>query len=300
MSGFRRLKQHIRGNASLYQAAVILAGAVFVCLVFIQAVKWWKRQPTAEKAHWETIEEPETVERPSPEEREIDLSTPPNELSRAAFLRHIDAVYGGMTQTVHSMRKTGTLQMQDNEFEVDYMFRVPAMSRYHMTLDGIRFRTVCNGEIAWTQAYRDGFEGPVKIETGANRELILRNSLMATPPPITLRNSEDWSWREPIVEDGKKSYVIEVQYPGFSETMYFDARTWLCYKRERDDIGEDEKEIHITAIFSDFQFIDGKVFSMIEEVRINGESHNKFIIDTIELNPGILTDAFDPPADSNS
>ena len=169
----------------------------------------------------------------------------------------------------------------------------PNLMRFRLEAGGVTVTTTCDGQKAWLETresaqvrHRDlsGRE-LIEVQREARFEGPLYRSLTKSKTTVSFAGKDRSGDIEVI--------VLRVQKSGSTDSLhYLDVKTAYVHRVDRlNEYGE----VVLQTLFRDYRLVDGYPFAHEVESRVAGELVSLTKIDSIVINPGILSLFFSYP-----
>jgi hypothetical protein len=214
--------------------------------------------------------------------------------------RTIEAM-GGLSrlESISSLHKSGKLYQSDNVYAVEYYFKRPNQLRFRLEREAVAMTMAYDGEIAWRQIEVERVARPWVALDNMEQGVMRRNAEMVLPV-TRFFNELQYLTKLPDADVGEHACFV-VQYEGplqATQVFYIDKVEYLVRKRTRTDRFNDGPERELEVLYLDYRQIEGRQIAFEEDVIIDGVPDNRFVVDEVTVNPGILGEYFSPPPSS--
>jgi hypothetical protein len=211
------------------------------------------------------------------------------------ILQRYTESYGGFrdADALSSLSVEGTIEQDGQTFSFLMRKKRPYSMRYRLSSGMNKVVTGYNGSVGWL---RFEVDGEVVIEVlDASAEAALREQARFDSPLFRhLEKSEnDLKLIERATLEDHNVYVIEVQGLGeYVERYYLDAAT--AHVLRHDQLSRTGKLLLETR-YRDYREVDGFPFAYEVETRLDGQTMSLAKINSINVNPGLLSFYFEKP-----
>lgn len=218
-------------------------------------------------------------------------------VSTAAMAQNADAILakyfeniGGLDKwkNIKSMKSTGKMSMSGLELPLEMEAKSPAMMRLTIDVQGQKIIQATDGTTAWLLNPLQGGMEPMKLPDDMAKELNDRKfeiefiDYQKKGHEVTLEGEEEI--------DGVKCYKIKLvknknnDQEDVTEIHYFDKETYvpimmISYARSGPMKGAEAR-----TYFSDYQEVDGVMIAFFTEVKANGQTIQKLVLEKVLLN----------------
>lgn len=210
--------------------------------------------------------------------------------------RHADASGGLSAQRdLVGLRLHGTIEMEGRSFPAVLTKKSPDRVRIAINLLQGDYRMAFDGEAVWEQPPG---QPPHWLDTP------MATDFMAEAPLISAlidpaKHNATLSQEPPIAEDGRTFYRILAKTPyGRQQRFWLDASTFLDTRIDSWKVSAPSEVT--TQIQSDHRPVEGLLIPHRIVSLKNGQRQYLFTIESVELNPGVLSSHFAFPAEAPS
>jgi hypothetical protein len=218
-----------------------------------------------------------------------------DELTVQRLLQRYTENYGGLREVnrLASLSIEG-VQIQDG---VSYSFHIrkkrPNSIRYQIERDETTLTSIFNGEQGWLQTEQGG-ESSVEELTGARLKALREESRFESPLYRHEEKPENEIRLEGREQIGSEHvYVLTVKTPGELPRRYF-LHPQNAHVLRVDRLNE-KGEVVLQTLYRNYKKVDGHPFAHEIENRANGETLSITRIESISVNPGLLSFYFENP-----
>ncbi len=196
-------------------------------------------------------------------------------------------------RSVHSIRAMGRVESDGTERSFLLVKRVPDQSLFRTETDGGEMSVGTNGSEAWRAFKRDNRFAWAHYLAGEARRRTIQEARFfgGILHHFLFGNGEVKKIEEGKLEDGKTVLWLTLENGASTPDRYaVDPRSMelLCFERSHGG--------SITRIlYSDYRDLDGLRQPFRMETRQNGRTTAVTVLDSAELNPGVLSVLFDKP-----
>lgn len=296
----RKSKHHIRKRLALYQllGIALVSGLILLAVFGLLKVAKAPAETTGRPSLSTTDSD---AARPLPESRLFSLSTSLTEARASEIVRQAQEAYGGVAslQSITSFRKIGQLIPEEGKegMAATSFWRTPDHLRFSLSEGENTLRFAYNGQVvSLSVLLNNGRTLGGRLLTGEERERFIRNARMSAPIPHLLSRTERISRLPDETFAGRPVFVLALQRNDYEEHLWIDQAHFLCVAHFRDDSDLAGPPQSTEVRYQDHRWVDGRVFPFAQTAIFDGVVANHYIAETIELNPGILSDTFDPPS----
>jgi len=211
------------------------------------------------------------------------------------LLQRYTETYGGLRDAnrLASISIEG-VQIQEG---VEYTFHLhkkrPSSIRYQLERGDTTLTSIYNGEQGWLQTRRGG-ESTTEELSGPDLKMLKKEARFESPLYRHLEKPENkirLEGREQI--GGIHSFVLRVEEPESPPCLYF-LHPESAYLLRIDRLNE-AGEVAFQTLYRDYKEVSGYPFAHEVENRINGETVSVTRLDSVAVNPGLLSFYFENP-----
>jgi len=203
--------------------------------------------------------------------------------------------YGGFrdADALSSLSVEGTIEQNGQKFDFLMRKKRPYSMRYRLSNESNSVISGYNGSQAWMRTETNGLTSTKSIDGEGERAL--REQARFDSP--LFRHSEKRENTLELVEratlDDRSVYVIEVIKPGSDVSRYYlDVATAHLVRVDQLDA---DGEIRLQTLYRDYRDVEGYPFAHEIETRVASKTLSLAKINTIEVNPGLLSFYFQKP-----
>lgn len=211
------------------------------------------------------------------------------------ILQRYTETYGGFrdADALYSLSVEGTIEQNGQSYEFLMRKKRPNSIRYRLSNGMNSVVTGYNGSSGWLRTESNG-EISIKDFNAEASNALREHAQFESPLFRHLEKSEnEITLVERTVIDGAGVYVIEVRVIGSPITRYhLEARTTHPLRYEELDA---EGEVTFQTLYRDYKEVDGFPFAHEIENLVDGETVSLAKINTIKVNPGLLSFYFEKP-----
>lgn len=310
----RKFKSLFRKNRAVVQLGLII-GVSALALWAIYLLTKTFGAPADDPELWRDLDTRTTdSEAIPPLERDYSQDLPNGESPRVdQVIARALAAYGQTAEAEElvTLRRRGALTAfpeptteepdpEPLEVEASFFWKAPNLVRYSLKLEGRVQRFTFNGDRVWMAVFNDGQLIADAEQTGQERELFIRNSLMSQPVVRALQRRDGITLQGTAKVGDRECYLLRLERVGYAEEFYLDQKSFLCLRQRRLDKGFDNTAEEVVLEMEDFREVDGRVFAFLQTVKFDGRINSRFEITQLDLNTGIVSSAFDPPVKPES
>ncbi len=211
------------------------------------------------------------------------------------ILQRYTEAYGGFrdADALSSLSVEGTIEQDGKNYQFLMRKKRPYSMRYRLSNGENNVITGFNGSSGWIRVETDGEVSIQALDSKATRAL-REQARFESPLFRHLEKGEnDIKLIERASLDDNSVYVIEVsEFAGQVSHYYLDVKTaHLLRQDELDDSGE----IIFQTLYRDYKDVEGYPFAHEIETRIGESTISLAKVNTIEVNPGLLSFYFEKP-----
>lgn len=203
--------------------------------------------------------------------------------------------YGGFrdADSLASLSVEGTIEQGGETSEFLMRKKRPWSLRYRLTKGRNNVVTGFNGSSGWLRLETDG-KVSIKDLDGDALDALREQARFESP---LFRHSEkrenELSLLERNTFEGESVYVIEVRELGRRISHYYlEAKNAHVLRRDQLD---EEGEIIFQTLYREYREVEGFPFAHEVENRIGGETVALIRVNSVEVNPGLLSFYFEKP-----
>lgn len=218
-----------------------------------------------------------------------------NGISVQQLLQRYTENYGG----VRDANRLSSVSMEGVQIqgEVEYDFHLhrkrPASMRYQLEKDDAVLTSVYNGQKGWLRVLQDG-EVRVEELAGARLRMLRKEARFESPLYRHLEKPENeikLIGRQLI--DGVEVIVLRVKERGNAVSLFY-LHPEKAHVQRIDRL-DDKDEVVFQTLYRDYREVSGYPFAHEIENRVNGETVSLTKLETVVVNPGLLSFYFDNP-----
>lgn len=204
--------------------------------------------------------------------------------------------YGGLRDAnrLASISIEGTQIQGEHEFDFQIWKKRPNSMRYHLEKGDTRLTSIFNGNEGWLLTSKGGESSVVEL-SGMDLESLRKEARFESPLYRHLEKPENritLIGREQI--GSIQTYALRVEEPGSAANIhYLDPESSLVL---RIDHLNEADEVAYQTIYRYYREVDGYPFAHEIENRINGETVSLTRVDSVLVNPGLLSIYFQNPS----
>lgn len=211
------------------------------------------------------------------------------------ILRGYTETYGGFRDVnrLASVSIEGVQVQEGVEYSFDLHKKRPDSIRYQLERDNATLTSVYNGEQGWL---RIRTENKISVEElfGANVEMLKKEARFESPLYRHQEKNENTIslvGRERVAE--ADVYILRVEEPLGVVSLYFLHPE--NYHILRIDRLNDREDVVFQTLYRDYREVGGYPFAHEVEIRVNGETVSLTRVDSVTVNPGLLSFYFERP-----
>lgn len=219
-----------------------------------------------------------------------------DEFTIQQLLQRYTESYGGLRDAnrLASISIEGVQIQGDEEYAIQIRKKRPSSMRYRLKKGNTTLTSIYNGDRGWLQTVKGG-EVSVEELSGAQLEILKQEARFESPLYRHLEKAENTIsliGRERI--GGVQSYVLRVEQPGAPTSLYY-LHPESSHVLRIDHLDEGG-EIAFQTLYRDYRDVGDYPFAHEVENRAGGETLSLTRIDSILVNPGLLSIYFENPA----
>ena len=211
------------------------------------------------------------------------------------ILQRYTQAYGGFrdADALSSLSVEGSIEQNGQTFEFLMRKKRPYSFRYRLSSGANSVITGYNGSLGWMRLETNDEVSISTLDLSAEREL-RKQARFDSPLFRHLEKSEnDIEFLERITIDGRYVYVIKVRELGTKVSHYYlDAATAHIMRHDQLDA---EGVVRFQTLYRDYKDVEGYPFAYEIETLVDGETTSLARVNTIEVNPGLLSFYFEEP-----
>lgn len=217
------------------------------------------------------------------------------EFSIRQLLQRYTETYGGLRDA--NQLASISIEGKQTQRGVKYSFHIrkkrPASMRYQLERGDTSLTSIYDGRRGWLLTKKDGRMSTEEL-SGSALEVLKEEARFESPLYRHLEKPENeisFKGREQI--GGVATHVLQVNEPGSSPSLYFlqsDNAHVL-----RIDRLNDQGEVVFQTLYRDYKIVGGYPFAHEVENRVNGETISITRVESILVNPGLLSFYFENP-----
>lgn len=210
------------------------------------------------------------------------------------ILQRYTEAYGGFrdADALSSLSVEGTIEQDGQTFDFLMRKKRPYSLRYRLSLGGNSVIVGYNGTSGWIREETNGQVTIKALNTAVVSDL-REQARFDSPLFRHLEKSEnDIELVERSTLDDRSVYVIGVRELGETTYYYLDAVTAHLMRCDQID---DEGSIRFQTLYREYKDVEGYPFAHEIETRIDGQTTSLAKVNTIEVNPGLLSFYFEQP-----
>jgi hypothetical protein len=218
-----------------------------------------------------------------------------NELMIRQLLQRYTETYGGLRDA--DRLASISIQGTQKQGGVDYGFHLrkkrPASMRYQLKRGDTSLTTIYNGRRGWLLIEKADTVSSEEL-SGARLELVRQEARFESPLYRHLEKPENkitFEGRERIGLE--ETYVLRVEEPDSPPSRYFIAAA-SAHVLRIDRLNE-EGEVVFQTFYRDYREVEGYPFAYEVENRIEEETVSITRVESISVNPGLLSFYFQNP-----
>lgn len=310
----RRFKSLFRQNRALLQILLIFGtcGIVVWCVyALLKTFQGTSEDPELWRSFGTSDAATDTVD---PFQRDLAIELPEGQSPRiGAILDRCLQAYNldhQKSEDLVTLRRIGKLTLYIPSSEADapqtsvsveatFFWKDPDLIRYSLTFQDRTQRFTYNGTMVWSTISQNGRILASAEVTDEERVRFMRNAVMSQPEIRTLQQRDSISLVGTAEVRGRACYHLRLARIGYSLEWYVDQHNFLCLRQRRVDESFEEPPRETVVDLDDFRVQEGRVFPFFQTVTLDGQKNSEFVIERFDLNPGIVSSAFDPPPSEN-
>jgi hypothetical protein len=303
----RRIRNHFREHATVYQILGILGGTVILGGGFILLVKILQgsREPAYEAFTFTEEEEAGPLALAAdPAEQSFPQPVGDETMPLRRILEFVLAAHGGRDQLnrVTTLRRQGEVRLFEDgvvgrTMRTSILFRAPDQLRYHYVLDDLEITAASDRDGVWQRLRRGNRVGPVEDLEGI--EALLMRLDLATIRPLSDTLS-DPTRLEPVAPPtgfGRPVYAIRHRLDWMDEVLVFDRFNCLLLQRDVRLPLPDGSTLEVKIEYGDYRYVEQLAFPFFTRVSVDGTVMNEMVLESVEINVGALPLVFERPTD---
>ena len=212
-----------------------------------------------------------------------------------SVLQRFTKAYGGFrdADALSSLSVEGTILQNGQTFDFLMRKKRPHSMRYRLSNESNSIITGYDGSQGWIRT-KNNQEVSIDLLDQEARRKIRDQSRFDSPLFYHLQKRENQiELIERITLDERSVLVIEViEYDSEASRYYLDLET--AHIVRVDHLGADG-ELSIQTLYRDYREVEGFPFAFEIETRVNGETKSLARVNSIDVNPGILSFYFAKP-----
>ena len=212
-----------------------------------------------------------------------------------SILHRFTEAYGDLrdTNALSSLSVRGTILQNGQTFEFLMRKKRPHSMRYRLTSESNSVITGFDGSEGWIRTIINGEVSIDVLDDEAYRKIHYQ-SRFDTPLSHYIQKRENRiELIEHLILDERSVSVLEViEYDSEATRYYLDLET--AHIVQVDHL-EADGEINIQTFYRDYRIVEGFPFAFEIETRVNGETRSLAKVNSIDVNPGILSVYFTKP-----
>ena len=212
-----------------------------------------------------------------------------------SVLQRFTKAYGGFrdADALSSLSVEGTILQNGQTFDFLMRKKRPHSMRYRLSNESNSIITGYDGSQGWVRTKING-EVSIDLLDQEARRKIRYQSRFDSPLFYHLQKRENQiELIERLTLDERSVLVLEViEYDSEASRYYLDLET--AHIVRVDHLGADG-ELSIQTLYRDYREVEGFPFAFEIETRVNGETKSLAKVNSIDVNPGILSFYFAKP-----
>ena len=218
-----------------------------------------------------------------------------DELMVRQLLQRYTETYGGLREAnrLASISIEGVQRQGGVEYSFHMRKKRPASMRYQLERGDTSLTTIYNGRQGWLLTKKAGAVSSEEL-SGARLEILQREARFESPLYRHLEKPENKITFEGREQVGlAQAYVLRVEEPGSPPSRYFiEADSAHVLRLDRlNEAGE----VVFQTFYRDYREVEGYPFAHEVENRIEGETVSITRVESILVNPGLLSFYFENP-----
>ena len=211
------------------------------------------------------------------------------------LLQRYTESYGGLRDAnqLSSVSMEGVQIQGEQEYVFHLHKKRPASMRYQMERGGTILTSVYNGRKGWLRI-KQGSEESVEELSGPKLEMLKKEARFESPLFRHLekpQNSVKLVSRELV--ERTEAFVIRVEEPGNVVSLfYMDPQTARILRIDHLD---ENDEVVFQTLYRDYKDVGGFPFAHEIENRMNGKTVSLTVLESVVVNPGLLSFYFENP-----
>ena len=214
-----------------------------------------------------------------------------------SVLQRFTKAYGGFrdADALSSLSVEGTILQNGQTFDFLMRKKRPHSMRYRLSNESNSIITGYDGSQGWIRT-KNNQEVSIDLLDLEARRKIRYQSRFDSPLFYHLQKRENQiELIERLTLDERSVLVLEViEYDSEASRYYLDLET--AHIVRVDHLGADG-ELSIQTLYRDYREVEGFPFAFEIETRVNGETKSLAKVNSIDVNPGILSFYFAKPKD---
>ena len=212
-----------------------------------------------------------------------------------SVLQRFTKAYGGFrdADALSSLSVEGTILQNGQTFDFLMRKKRPHSMRYRLSNESNSIITGYDGSQGWVRTKINGEVSIDLLDQEAKRSM-RRQARFDSPLFYHLQKRENQiELIERLTLDERSVLVLEViEYDSEASRYYLDLET--AHIVRVDHLGADG-ELSIQTLYRDYREVEGFPFAFEIETRVNGETKSLAKVNSIDVNPGILSFYFAKP-----
>lgn len=220
---------------------------------------------------------------------------PGGELLIRQLLQRYTEAYGGLRDAnrLASISIEGVQLQGGVEYTLHVRKKRPSSIRYQLERGDTSLTSIYNGRRGWLVTRKAGAVTTEEL-SGAELEALKKEARFESPLYRHLEKPENKISLKGREEIGLvDAYVLRVEEPGSPPSLYF-LQTDNSYVLRIDRLNE-AGEVVFQTVYRDYKMVDGYPFAHEVENRANGETVSITRVESILVNPGLLSFYFENP-----
>jgi hypothetical protein len=211
------------------------------------------------------------------------------------ILQRYTETYGGVrdADTLSSLSVEGTIEQNGGSFDFSIWKKRPYFMRYHLASEDNQVITAYNGDMGWIRIETNGATTISEIASSDLRAL-RKKARFDSPLFRHLEQRENTlTLLKRVTEEEQDLYLIEVRHMSDPpEHFYLDSATALLV---RHDILDESGTIVFQTFYRDYREVGGFPIAHEIESRAGSKQVAFARVETVVINPGILSFYFEKP-----